>query len=769
MHSNDKEASFSAYSHNSFSALRSLKKVKRPTVGSPITNVGHARLSEVITTSAVPASLDDILAKPALLHAPRSGDAAVHRERRGRMTAAEGRERGNVVERVEVGPIAVSTFRPSAENVVSNGKDLCLLGLRAGETIGFQGVFTFTPILGHFTLFGLEFSGDIEWASICNNSMAMLRSRPPPTYFHPCFAPSSHSVPVFTAKAEANPLLDGNVAAVERRWETSVMASSEILAEIKELLERLAVREERDVTVIAIRAMSDRSIVDVTRSLPNMRQWFGDESSFDSPDGINIPGVVPLLNPNPDVRPLIIPREWDLATHSLLAGPASSRTVLCTVGSKNMGKSTFGRYLVNKLMNRYTKVAYLECDIGQCEHTPTGMASLHLLTSPILGPPYTHLSQPYRSAYIGDTSPRSDPDYYLACLRHLFHVYETEVAHGDDDGESVPVVVNTHGWIKGMGLDLLVHFLRGVKPTIVFQMSVPRQNPGSGSKNILADLKGMLSTVASPDDPPIAEPHSQSSTTPSFIPHITDIPALSDHASSSPLSSSAPPALGAADHRVLSLVSYFHQHPPPPPINNNNNNNNNDGHPYRQWTFDTPLTARIPFRVPFSHIRIKFLHGEIPFSQTLHALNGCVVGLVVDRTLYQQPPPPHPTHGVPPPPVIDPTHHHHHSTALRIIPSQIPFLPSMAHCVGLGLVRAVDTTQEGGAFHILTGPIPHDQLRDVNTIVRGCGAETPIPLLAGGFENSRVQIPYTTTSASEGVGSLAWRTRHNLNRRRPAA
>lgn len=59
----------------------------------------------------------------------------------------------------------------------------------------------------------------------------------------------------------------------------------------------------------------------------------------------------------------------------------------------------------------------------------------------------------------------------------------------------------------------------------------------------------------------------------------------------------------------------------------------------------------------------------------------------------------------------------------------------MHHCVGLGLVRGIDVTNE--AFHIVTGPIPADQLRKVNTFVRGGGMEIPSRLLVAGYEVRR--------------------------------
>eukprot|EP00833_Pecoramyces_ruminatium_P006163 jgi/Orpsp1_1/1180195/evm.model.c7180000072476.2 len=58
--------------------------------------------------------------------------------------------------------------------------------------------------------------------------------------------------------------------------------------------------------------------------------------------------------------------------------------IIAITGSKNMGKSTFSRYMVNSLLNCCNEVAYLECDIGQSEFTPSGMVSLNVISSPLL-------------------------------------------------------------------------------------------------------------------------------------------------------------------------------------------------------------------------------------------------------------------------------------------------------------------------------------------------------------------------------------------------
>ncbi|KAJ3054082.1 hypothetical protein HK097_002668, partial [Rhizophlyctis rosea] len=88
----------------------------------------------------------------------------------------------------------------------------------------------------------------------------------------------------------------------------------------------------------------------------------------------------------------------------------------------------------------------------------------------------------------------------------------------------------------------------------------------------------------------------------------------------------------ATDIRGLSLLSYFHQikADPTAPVFD-------PAACTAWWNFQNPLSARIPYKVPFTDLKVKFLNGEVPISQTLHALNGTIVALVRDSTTYGSP------------------------------------------------------------------------------------------------------------------------------------
>ena len=119
----------------------------------------------------------------------------------------------------------------------------------------------------------------------------------------------------------------------------------------------------------------------------------------------------------------------------------SVKILVC--GAKNTGKSTLGRYVVNRLLSyQYAnksyrarlstrnqsgieRVAYMDTDIGQTEFTPPGFVSIFILdnSEPMLGPALPHWRKPLLSYFIGDVTPRSFPEMYLAAVKNLLVRY----------------------------------------------------------------------------------------------------------------------------------------------------------------------------------------------------------------------------------------------------------------------------------------------------------------------------------------------------------
>ena len=87
----------------------------------------------------------------------------------------------------------------------------------------------------------------------------------------------------------------------------------------------------------------------------------------------------------PSLQPLLMLPTWQKAFESLDSMGPSAPPVVLVKGQTKTGKSTCSRTLVNSLLSRYQRVAFLECDVGQTEFTPPGIVSLTIIDTPILG------------------------------------------------------------------------------------------------------------------------------------------------------------------------------------------------------------------------------------------------------------------------------------------------------------------------------------------------------------------------------------------------
>ncbi|XP_076921310.1 polynucleotide 5'-hydroxyl-kinase NOL9-like [Bidens hawaiensis] len=172
----------------------------------------------------------------------------------------------------------------------------------------------------------------------------------------------------------------------------------------------------------------------------------------------------------------LVPLEWDEAANAIAYDSVTSPAPICVVcGPPKSGKSTFSRHLLNVLIGRYRRVAYMDTDVGQAEFTTSGCLSLTVISeeTPDLAMPC--LRTPERCYFFGDTTQRTNPKTYLAYI-HALYDYYLEKYQQADAKIGVPLVINTPGWVKGMGLDLLVDMLKHIAPTQVVKIRVPDEN-----------------------------------------------------------------------------------------------------------------------------------------------------------------------------------------------------------------------------------------------------------------------------------------------------
>ncbi|KAF1326326.1 Polynucleotide 5'-hydroxyl-kinase nol9, partial [Globisporangium splendens] len=411
-------------------------------------------------------------------------------------------------------------------------------------------------------------------------------------------------------------------------------------------------------------------------------------------------------------RTIQITPRWkataDAIETSLLASNIETRQqriVVC--GAKGVGKSTFCRYLVNRLLSHYGMVAFLDTDLGQSEFTPPGLVSLHALVSPLLGPGFTHMKSPLRAFFCGATNPGNDPLYYMQAVKSLLRVYEAKWGSIDSKTKqaNVPLVINTDGWIKSMGHDLLCAVIQDANPDHVVQL--------------LATTKNKQFTVPS---------------SPSWRVH--GVEPWDPFGATQPSRSSKDMRLYRWHHYFLSQSYCTTTQLPRAQLQNLHTlseKNRIDDQICRAFARLTPSV------VSFDAIDVSFAGSSVAPSQSLFSLNNSIVGLCIN--VAREP---------------------LHEGSSRTGPPRILLKPAHAPCLGVGLIRTVDV--EARVLYVLS-PLPIDMLARVNLLVRG-----NFPLEALILGSSAANEPYVVTDvlSSEGTGAAVMQSRNNIKRKRDA-
>lgn len=325
--------------------------------------------------------------------------------------------------------------------------------------------------------------------------------------------------------------------------------------------------------------------------------------------------------------------------------------------------------------------------------------------------------------------------------------------------DHIPLVVNTMGWVKGLGADLNKKIENIVQPTDILDIQVPlREVPNhySGASSDVPMDNELYSTCRAYS----ADVSANDLTTRL---HILE-----------PVSSTLSPfGHSAADYRNISILSYFHAIFP-----NRSAFNNLEQITAHKWEISRPLCAVPPFEVDcgiaFDKVILTGAGNEDVVEEEIgRVLNGAVVGLVAfdpsanDEEIDSEGRSALKTLGIP-------------YTRGRSPPS-----PGSSSCVGLGIIRGVSppspsspskVTQTTTYLQLLT-PLPRIVLNRPRVLVKG---ELELPVWGmldfqsfDGKETGDIagveleNVPYLQwRKASEGVfGAEKRRVRRNLMRK----
>jgi polynucleotide 5'-hydroxyl-kinase GRC3/NOL9 len=222
-----------------------------------------------------------------------------------------------------------------------------------------------------------------------------------------------------------------------------------------------------------------------------------------------------------------------------------------------------------------------------------------------------------RCQHIGNISPRDNPRHYIECITDLLEY----------DPRNAPTIINTPGWTKGTGYELLTSIIEIVKPEFIVVLSI------AGNDSLARSLHPLASSYQS---------------------HLLII----ESANMIP----PPLPLTAAEFRTLGIMSYFHRTD------------------LEEWDFGTHLTAWKPWVVNFTGsaeergIWAVAIQGEEVLTEdVICAINGTLVAINVlppstDEDILYTP------EGIP-----------------VFAPRETQFMdPRNVRCVGYAIVRGID-------------------------------------------------------------------------------
>lgn len=304
---------------------------------------------------------------------------------------------------------------------------------------------------------------------------------------------------------------------------------------------------------------------------------------------------------------------------------------LMLVGGKGVGKSTLLRFLVNQLIQKCGTVLVVDFDPGQPEIFPAGCVSASLVSSPFLGPNFTHLQQPLYNYFVGDADIVGCPERYVRSCQQILND-----CRGNLSLANFPTIINTMGFTSGVGIDVILDLIRYTQPLQILQISSrsPRRNfPALLDHEFVTQHKrGWLSNSTD---------------------YLADYNLQAIY-SSSELSEKSLEEWGfrPSELRQIGLMSYFSRLSNGP-----------------EWS----LMDAVPYRISYQDLAVCICHESVPPWLTMSALNASLVALCVldsdtgaSVSYYQA------TNG-------------QYPKILR----EMPLVP----CLGYGFVRGIDTIQ----------------------------------------------------------------------------
>ena len=424
------------------------------------------------------------------------------------------------------------------------------------------------------------------------------------------------------------------------------------------------------------------------------------------------------------LSPLELDHDMDAVLRTLSAKSVTEREQprIMAIGGKSSGKSTFNRILCNHL-HSWTpgkKCFYLDLDPGQPEFGPPGQISLTEVSVPVIGPPFTHPASSgsacfrlVRSHTIAATTFKDDPTHYKACAKDL-------AAHVD---RAYPLVINACGWTSGIGGNVLLDLCVDLAITDTVLLEPLDVNLVESLQLTSGDVMFHRIPRRAPGPSSRSPAESRAMQTMAYFHHRTCISGDSSKFSGRPLSQFRHwnVSISESNPGIAAVMSY-NQGPNPEHV---------------AEILDGSLVAIVVMEPNGSSLRSEVDDG----AEMLHNVSDHI---------------PRTPEGIP---YIEPNNMGINQT----------LDPGSSHCVGLALVRSIDTKEQ--RLHLIT-PLTEREIEGVIykqvVLVRGSFDAPGWAYLEdvhkdeydGKSELEDVERPWISERVQVGIESAVWRLRH---------
>ncbi|CAA7041172.1 unnamed protein product [Microthlaspi erraticum] len=188
-------------------------------------------------------------------------------------------------------------------------------------------------------------------------------------------------------------------------------------------------------------------------------------------------------------------RRFAKASTSTDSEPVQGPRVI-VVGPTDSGKSTLTKMLLSWAAKQGWKPTFVDLDVGQGSITIPGAIAatpIEMPLDPVEGFPldmalvyYFGHSAPITSV---NNNTINNVELYKVLVKELAQVLETQVA-GNPESRAAGMVINTMGWIDGVGYELLLHAIDTFKASVVLVL---------GQEKLFSMLKDVLRTKSNVD------------------------------------------------------------------------------------------------------------------------------------------------------------------------------------------------------------------------------------------------------------------------------